>query len=65
MAREILGEYGPDRPSNEKPRASNGGEMPVRDVRNYQAPKGPSNINDSKSPGLHGDNHHCGSQGRH
>lgn len=65
MARDILSEYGPDSPMNQKPRATNGGQMPVRDVRNYQPPVGPSNINDSKSPGLHGTNlGNCGTQGK-
>ncbi len=32
----------------------------------YSPPKGPSNINDSKSPGLHGTNHgNCVDQGKH
>lgn len=65
MAKDILSEYGPDSASNQKPSASNGGQMPTRDVRNYCLPVGPSNINDSKSPGLHGTNHgNCGTQGR-
>lgn len=63
MGKDILSMYGPDSPSNQRPRASGGGEMPVRDVHNYQPPKGPSNINDPKSPGLHGDNcGNCGTQ---
>ena len=66
MARDILNEYGPDSPANQMPRATNGGQMPVRDVRAYSPPKGPKNINDSKSPGLHGDNCGCcGTQGKY
>lgn len=66
MARDILSEYGPDSASNEKPRAEHGGCMYPRDVHNYQPPVGPSNVNDSKSPGLHGNNHgNSGTQGRH
>lgn len=38
-----------------------GGKPEVKDVRNYKPPVGPTNINDPKSPGLHGDN--CGPQG--
>ena len=37
---------------------ADGGKMPVRDVRNYAPPQGPTNINDPASPGLHG--HNCG-----
>ena len=36
-------------------------QVPTRDVMNYKPPQGPTNINDSKSPGLHGDN--CGTSG--
>ena len=57
MARDILGEYGPESPSNQRPRARSGGIMSTRDVRNYQPPCGPTNINDPKGPGLHGGNH--------
>lgn len=66
MPRDILSGFGPDSPSNQKPSASNGGQMPVRDVRNYSPPVGPKNINDSKTPGLHGDNcGPCGTQGKY
>lgn len=62
---EILGDYGRDTPQPQAGRATCGGEMPVRDVNNYQPPVGPSNINDPKSPGLHGTNHGTsGTQGR-
>jgi hypothetical protein len=62
MARDILSEYGPDLPMDQKPRASHGGEMPVKDIP-YSPPKGPEGINDPKSPGLHGHNHgNCGTQ---
>jgi hypothetical protein len=50
MARDILRDYGPDSPSNQKPVATNGGQCTPRDVHNYQPPVGPSNINDSKTP---------------
>ncbi len=66
MARDILSEYGPESPSNQKPSASGGGYPETKDVHNYQPPVGPSNINDPKSPGLHGTNHgNACSQGRH
>lgn len=42
---------------------SGGGDQSPRDVMNYQPPKGPTNINDSKGPGIHGDNcGNCGTQ---
>lgn len=42
-----------------------GGAQTPRDVMNYSPPKGPTNINDSKSPGIHGDNYdNCGTQQR-
>lgn len=62
MSRDILGEYGPESPSNQKPRATNGGQMQPRDVMNYQPPRGPKSIGDH-GPGLHGDNYgNCGTQ---
>lgn len=60
MSRDLLGEMGPER-TEDGNRASNGGVVPVRDVHNYSPPRGPTNINDSKSPGLHG--HNCGISG--
>lgn len=56
MARDILRGFGPDSASNEKPRATNGGYCEPKPL-NYKPPIGPSNINDAKSPGLHGTNH--------
>ena len=36
-----------------------------RDVMNYKPPQGPKNINDPKSPSIHGKNFdYCGSQER-
>lgn len=58
--RDILNEYGADSPMDQKPRATNGGQMPVKKIP-YSPPVGPTNINDPKSPGLHGDN--CGNSG--
>lgn len=66
MARDILSEYGNDSGAGDKPRATNGGQQTPRDVHNYSPPKGPSNINDPKTSGIHGTNHGtCGTQGRH
>ncbi len=60
--RDILSEYGPDSPANQQPRARGGGQMPVTPC-SYSPPKGPSNINDPESPGIHGTNHgNCGTQ---
>jgi hypothetical protein len=62
MARDILGEYGPDSPSHQKARPTNGGHMEPKELP-YSPPVGPSNIGDPKSPGLHGTNHgNCGTQ---
>lgn len=64
MAREILGEFGPE--ISRGPGNLSGGVKTSRDVHNYQAPKGPKNITDPKTPGLHGDNcGPCGSQGKY
>lgn len=61
--RDILSEYGPDSPSNQKPRAGSGGVTEARDVHRYAPPVGPTSIGDPKSPGLHGDNcGNCGTQ---
>jgi hypothetical protein len=57
MARDILSEYGKDIPHPQAPRATSGGCTSARDVMNYKAPVGPTNINDAKSPGIHGDSH--------
>lgn len=56
MTKDILRGFGPDSPANQKPRATHGGVMPVRDVRNYSPPQGPRGINDAQSPGLKGVN---------
>jgi hypothetical protein len=66
MSDDILSEYGRDSGAPQASRATNGGRQTPRDVMNYSPPKGPSNINDPQSPGLHGSNHGCcGTQGRH
>lgn len=55
--RDILSEYGRDIPHPQAPRATSGGCTDARDVMNYKPPQGPTNINDPKSPGIHGENH--------
>lgn len=65
MARDILNGFGPNSPSPQASVATNGGRMEPKPIP-YSAPVGPSNINDPKSPGIHGTNHGCApGQGRH
>lgn len=65
MARDILGEYGRDSSQPSPAPATNGGDPVVKELH-YDPPKGPSGINDGRTPGLHGENHgNCGTQGRH
>ena len=54
--RDILSDYGHDVPHPQAPRATSGGVTSAKETR-YSPPVGPSNINDPKSPGLHGDSH--------
>ena len=62
MARDILREYGPDSPANQKPRASSGGVTQAKSLP-YSPPKGPIGIGHS-GPGLGGVNlGNCGTQG--
>lgn len=62
MARDILSEYGKDSGVGQSAgRARSGGVTSSRDVMGYSPPKGPTNINDPQSPGLHG--HNCGNSG--
>lgn len=66
MARDILSEYGPESRGESHVSNLKGGVERARDVHNYSPPKGPLNINDSQSPGLHGSNlGNCGTQGCH
>lgn len=66
MPRDILNGFGPNSSQPQAPRATDGGKPMVKDVMNYKPPVGPSNINDAKSPGIHGTNHgNCPGQGRH
>lgn len=61
---DILSEFGSDSNTSQSTRATNGGKQDVKPIP-YSPPIGPSNINDSQSPGLHGDNcGNCGTQGR-
>lgn len=64
MARDILSEYGPDSPSNQQPRATNGGIMPKKEIP-YSPPKGPTNMY-HQGPGLANATNYgpCGTQGK-
>ena len=62
MARDILGEYGPESPDIQKGRANTGGVKQARDVMGYKMPQGPSSIDNPQSPGLHGNVYPSGSQ---
>jgi hypothetical protein len=57
MPRDILSEYGRDIPKPQAARATSGGVKEAKSISNYAAPRGPTNINDPKSPGIHGDSH--------
>lgn len=61
MARDILGEYGPESAQPQRPSATHGGVTESKPI-NYHPPVGPTNINDPKTSGIHGDNCPCGSQ---
>lgn len=56
MPRDILSEYGKDISKPQAPRASSGGVTSAKPL-NYHPPVGPTNINDPKSPGIHGSSH--------
>lgn len=65
MARDILSGFGNDIPTHQKPRATDGGRLDPKPL-DYKPPVGPSNINDPKSPGIHGTNHgNAPGQGKH
>ena len=57
MPRDILGEYGRDIPKPQAARATTGGVKEAKPISNYKPPVGPTNINDPKGPGIHGDTH--------
>ena len=61
---DILDEYGPDSSQPQEPRGTNDMAKEKKELP-YSPPVGPSNINDGRSPGLHGTNHgNAGTQGR-
>ena len=63
MARDILSEFGPDSPSNQKPRATCGGVEEAKPLP-YDPPDGPKGLG-NRGPGLGGTNHgNCGTQGK-
>jgi len=59
--RDILSEFGTGT-MDQASRSGGGGAQSTRDVMNYKPPIGPSNINDGRKPGLHGEVHPCGTQ---
>jgi len=61
--RDILGEFGNDSGAGQKPRATNGGHMPVTPIP-YSPPS--AQVPMSQKPGIGGTNHgQCGTQGKH
>lgn len=60
MPRDILNEYGPDTAKHMEPSMKKNGPVDCKPLP-YSSPQGPTNIGDSKSPGLHG--HNCGNAG--
>lgn len=64
MPKDILSAYGPDKASNQQPRATNGGKVQPKPL-SYSPPVGPKGQSHN-SPGLGGSNKGtCGTQGRH
>lgn len=65
MVDDILSEYGSDTPTDQKPRASGGGHMPVKEIP-YSPPVGPTTFS-HQGPGLANHTNHgtCGTQGKH
>lgn len=65
MARDILGEFGPDSHQAQAPRATTGGVKEAKPL-SYDPPKGPTNMH-HEGPGLadHTNHGNCGSQGKH
>jgi hypothetical protein len=57
MPRDILSEYGKDSSQPQAARATTGGIKEAKPISNYCPPVGPTNINDPKSPGIHGNSH--------
>ena len=65
MARDILSEFGPESPQPQAERLQSGGDMPERDVLDYQPPQGPKYITRT-GVGLRGGTNfgNAGSQGK-
>ena len=65
MVDDILNDYGRDTHQPQVASSSNGGKQMPKDLP-YDPPKGPKNINDPKTPGLHGTNYGNNvNQGKH
>ena len=62
MARDILGEFGPESGDVQKAKATSGGAQQPKDVMGYKSPYGPTSVDNPKSPGLHGNVYPSGSQ---
>lgn len=62
MNKDILSEYGKDSGTGQKARATNGGQCDPKPIP-YSPPKGPTEQMRQK-PGLGGEVHPCGTQGR-
>jgi hypothetical protein len=62
---DILRQYGPDSPSNQKPRATSGGAQDPKPLP-YSPPVGPTTFS-HEGPGLadHMNHNNCGTQGKH
>ena len=65
MARDIIGEFGPDAHKPQAARATSGGCTEAKTIENYKHPVGPKEQM-HEGPG-HSDAtvHPCGTQGRH
>ena len=63
MPRDILSEFGRDLPNREKPSARSGGVTEAKPLK-YDEPLGPKNMG-HEGPGIPGDRHPCGTQGKH
>ena len=65
MTKDILGMFGPDSASDQKSRATNGRQMPVKPIP-YDPPKGPTTFS-HEGPGLadHINHGNCCTQGKH
>lgn len=57
MGRDMLSEFGLDKPMTTPSRAGSGGVTAARPVPNYSPPVGPRGINDPDGAGIHGSNY--------